>query len=85
METRKQRQLGVKIIRCRDAIDSLSHPPDQAVQNAKQEDLFFCSIKRRCSTYSANQDNKIGIDVLRVLQTRRSRVRFPMVSMAIFH
>jgi len=85
METRKQCQLGVKIIRCRNAIDNLSHPPDQAVQNANQENLYFCSIKRHFPIYSANQNNKIGNDVLRVLQVGRSRVRLLMVSLAIFH
>jgi hypothetical protein len=45
MEIRKQCQLGVKIIHCRYAIDSLSHPPDQAVQNANQENLYFVPLK----------------------------------------
>jgi len=45
MEIRKQCHVGVKIIRCRGAIDSLSHPPDQAVQNANQENLFFVPLK----------------------------------------
>jgi hypothetical protein len=62
MEIRKQCQLGVKITRCTSAIDSLSHPLDQAVQNANQDNIFFCSIKRRCPIYSANQNDKIEND-----------------------